>query len=346
MRTEHATCIGDARALGLADDSVDLVVTSPPYPMIELWDDLFCALDPTVGEHLDADEGRAAFGAMHSALAPAWDELARVLRAGGVACINVGDATRSVGGEFQMFPNHVAIVEAMTERGFRPLPDILWRKPTNSHTKFLGSGMVPTNAYATLEHEYVLIFRNGGTREFAPGEQSRYESAYFWEERNEWFSDLWTVTGTDQTLDGERRKRSGAFPVELPWRLINMYSVYGDCVLDPFWGTGTTTLAAMLAGRHSVGHEHDSDLLDGFGARIEGLRDRSRERVERRIEHHRRFIEERQAAGEGLDYEAEHYDFPVVTSQERDIRFYTVEDIRRSSSGYAIEHTPFEEEGF
>ena len=342
VQTEHVTAVGDARDLALADDAIDLVVTSPPYPMIELWDDLFTALDPGIGDLLDAGAGEAAFEAMHAALAPAWDELARVLKPGGIACINVGDATRSVDGEFQQFPNHAVVVEAMREHGFRSLPDTLWRKPVNRLTKFMGSGMVPTNAYTTLEHEYVLVFRNGSTREFAPGERRRYESAYFWEERNEWFSDLWTLTGTDQALDGEGRDRSGAFPLQIPLRLVNMYSVYGDRVLDPFSGTGTTTLAAMLAGRHSVGYDRDRALLAGFDDRIAGLETRSRSYVERRLDRHREFVAEREAAGEGLGYDAEHYDFPVVTDQERRIRLYAIEDVRPTVGGYAVEHAPFE----
>jgi site-specific DNA-methyltransferase (adenine-specific) len=342
VQTEHVTAVGDARDLALADDSTDLVVTSPPYPMIELWDDLFADLDPAIGDHLDAGDGDAAFEAMHAALAPAWDELARVLKPGGIACINVGDATRSVDDEFQQYPNHAVVIEAMRERGFRSLPDILWRKPVNRRTKFMGSGMVPTNAYTTLEHEYILVFRNGSTREFPPGERRRYESAYFWEERNEWFSDLWTLTGTDQALDGEGRDRSGAFPLQLPLRLVTMYSVYGDHVLDPFWGTGTTTLAAMLAGRNSVGFDRDPALLTGFDDHIADLEKRSRSYVEGRLDRHREFVAEREAAGKDLGYDAEQYDFPVVTNQERRIRLYAVENVRPTVSGYAVEHAPFE----
>jgi len=206
----------------------------------------------------------------------------------------------------------------------------------------MGSGMVPTNAYTTLEHEYILVFRNGSTREFPPGERRRYESAYFWEERNEWFSDLWTLTGTDQALDGEGRDRSGAFPLQLPLRLVTMYSVYGDHVLDPFWGTGTTTLAAMLAGRNSVGFDRDPALLTGFDDHIADLEKRSRSYVEGRLDRHREFVAEREAAGKDLGYDAEQYDFPVVTNQERRIRLYAVENVRPTVSGYAVEHAPFE----
>ena len=182
METEHRIHVGDARELaGVGDDSVELVVTSPPYPMIEMWDDLFAELNPAIEDFVAEGDGDAAFEAMHDALAPVWDELSRVLVDGGIAAINVGDATRSVGDGFQLYPNHAELITRFRERGFDLLPDVLWRKPVNSHAKFMGSGMVPPNAYTTLEHEYVLLFRNGPeSRSFDPGAERRYEAAYFW----------------------------------------------------------------------------------------------------------------------------------------------------------------------
>ena len=193
MATTHRVTVGDARELALPDESVELVVTSPPYPMIEMWDDLFADLVPAAGEALDSGDGEAAFEAMHDALDAVWTELERVLVPGGIACINVGDATRTVGGRFRVYPNHARITDAFEGLGFDPLPDVLWRKPANSAAKFMGSGMVPPNAYVTLEHEYVLVFRKGARRSFEPGSTRRYESAFFWEERNRWFTDRKSV---------------------------------------------------------------------------------------------------------------------------------------------------------
>jgi hypothetical protein len=155
--------------------------------------------------------------------------------------------------------------------------------------------MVPTNAYVTLEHEYILVFRKGPPREFEPGADRRYEAAYFWEERNRWFSDVWTdVTGDLQALDhDELRERSAAFPFEIPYRLINMYSVYGDTVLDPFWGTGTTTLAAMVAGRDSVGRERDPAFLERFADRVGDVPSLGRDVVAERLAAHRAFVADR-----------------------------------------------------
>lgn len=346
MRTEHALRVGDAADTGLADGSVDLVVTSPPYPMIEMWDGLFSARDEVVADALDAGDGDTAFEAMHAQLDAVWDEVERVLAPGGIACVNVGDATRSLDGSFRQYPNHARILTALSERGLVPLPDAVWRKPTNSLTKFMGSGTLPTNAYVTLEHEYVLIVRKGDSRSFPPGDEKRYESAFFWEERNQWFSDLWDFTGTVQTLDSGTRDRSAAFPVELPLRLIRMYSVYGDTVFDPFTGTGTTTLAAMLAGRNSVGYDLDASLVSAFEGRIDGIEDRSREEIQRRLDDHRAFVADRD---DRPGYEAEHYDFPVVTKQERNIRLYAVSSVSKTQAGddrlFTVDHEPVEETG-
>jgi len=341
FETTHTAVVGDARSLPLPDHSVELVVTSPPYPMIEQWDGLFARLDPEIGTALDANDGRAAFDAMHAILRDAWAELRRVLVPGGIACVNVGDATRTLD-RFRVYQNHARIVDAFADLGFDPLPEILWRKPANSAAKFMGSGMVPPNAYATLEHEYVLVFRNGERRSLPPGADRRYEAAYFWEERNEWFSDVWTdVRGERQALAAaDLRERSAAYPFEIPYRLVNMYSVYGDTVLDPFWGTGTTTAAAMVAGRHSVGVERDPGLVSAFAETVDAIPERSTAVARRRLADHRAFVRDRRSAGDDLDYETDHYDVPVRTKQERRLRLYAVEAVERAGVGFRCRHVP------
>ncbi|MBX0321870.1 site-specific DNA-methyltransferase [Halomicroarcula sp. F13] len=342
METSHRVVTGDARELPLADDSVELVVTSPPYPMIEMWDDIFAALDPDVGTALDEDDGDRAFELMHDVLDTVWAEIERVLVPGGIACINVGDATRSLADGFRSYPNHAEITDRFTDRGLRALPDILWRKPTNSGAKFMGSGMVPPNAYPTLEHEHVLVFRNGERRRLEPGADRRYESAYFWEERNEWFSDLWELPGEAQDIDDGLRDRSGAFPMAIPYRLVSMFSVYGDTVLDPFLGTGTTTLAAMAGARNSVGVERDPDLVRALAERVDRLPDRSERLARERLADHREWVEQYRDRGNEPGYEAEHYDFAVNTKQERRIRLYAVDGVERTDEGYRVTHAPVE----
>ena len=345
MRTEHVLHVGDARDLALDDESVELVVTSPPYPMIEMWDEVFAELDPGIGSALEAGDGDAAFDRAHAVLDGVWAELKRVLVDGGIACVNVGDATRTLADRFEVYPNHVRITRAFRELGFDLLPDILWRKPANSAAKFMGSGMVPPNAYPTLEHEHVLVFRKGGPRSFEPRSERRYQSAYFWEERNRWFSDLWTdVRGTAQPLESDDlRERSGAFPFALPYRLINMFSAYGDRVLDPFWGTGTTTLAAMVAGRSSVGYELDDRFVEAFSDRLEGIEELSRSVLEERLGAHREFVE--RVGREELSYDAENYDIPVRTRQERRLQLYAIETVDETESGYVVDYSPFEPNG-
>jgi DNA modification methylase len=344
METRHRVVVGDARQLDEVDtDSVELVVTSPPYPMIEMWDDLFSELDPDIGAAIDAGDGREAFALMHAQLEAVWSEVERVLVDGGIACVNVGDATRTLGGSFRVYQNHSRVVDALEERGFEPLPEILWRKPTNSGAKFMGSGMLPPNAYVTLEHEYILVFRNGtDSRGFEPGSERRYESAYFWEERNRWFSDVWEdVTGELQSLEGhELRDRSAAFPFEIPYRLINMYSVYGDTVLDPFWGTGTTSLAALVAGRNSVGYELEAAFTDVFEDRVRGTPALSERVIRARLADHRAFVARRREAGVEFGYESANYGFPVTTKQERSLRFYAVGDVDPTDAGYRVTHEP------
>jgi len=321
MDTRHRLILGDARRLDAVDDaSVHLVVTSPPYPMIAMWDAAFGAMSPEAARALEAGKGMQAFEAMHRALDQVWAQLFRVMVPGGIACINIGDATRSLSGEFRLFHNHARIAQSVVDAGFTLLPDILWRKPTNAPNKFMGSGMLPGGAYVTYEHEYVLILRKGGKRLFED-RAARARSAYFWEERNRWFSDLWELKGARQGL-ARGRERSAAFPLELPWRLIHMYSCYGDTVLDPFVGTGTTVVAAAMAGRHSIGVEVDPEVSADLDALLaEALRD-GPARVRARLEAHRVFVGERQAAGKVLKHHNGPHDFPVVTGQEKTLELW------------------------
>lgn len=337
MQTTHTLHLGDARDLAkVASASVHLVVTSPPYPMIRMWDEAFAALDPRVGALLAAEEGMAAFEAMHAVLDAVWSECLRALVPGGLLCVNIGDATRSLGGEFCLYPNHVRISTALSRLGATPLPDILWRKPSNAPNKFMGSGMLPAGAYVTYEHEYVLIFRKGGKRSFAAGDAARRaSSAYFWEERNVWFSDLWTdLRGARQAMGAEAsRQRSGAFPFELPWRLVHMFSLQGDTVLDPFVGTGTTMAAAFAAGRNSVGVERAAELAPLVAAGLNAAVKEGRGRAEARLAAHAAFMADRAERGRESAHRSAAYGFPVVTGQERALSLVVPRSLVEDSQG-------------
>ncbi|ESS05653.1 MAG: DNA modification methylase [uncultured archaeon A07HB70] len=336
METRHAVVAGDARRLPLPDDAVELVVTSPPYPMVEMWDEAFGATASGARAALDDGDGEAAFAAMHDALDEAWAEVARVLVPGGVACVVVGDAARTLD-RFRLYRNRDRVGAAFEALGFDPLPDVVWRKPANSAATFMGSGMLPPNAYVTLEHESVLVFRNGARRSFDPGAERRYEAAYFWEERNRWFSDVWTdVRGVAQGGAAGPRERTAAYPFAVPYRLVNMYSVYGDRVLDPFWGTGTTTLAAMTAARDSVGVERHPDLVAGFAGRVGEVTRLSREVTAGRLADHAEFV----AGRDDHAYEMVNYDLPVRTKQERRIQLYEADSVQPVAGGYTVRHAP------
>ncbi|MBW1821507.1 MAG: site-specific DNA-methyltransferase, partial [Deltaproteobacteria bacterium] len=267
METHSRIIFGNSNKMDSIDsESVDLIVTSPPYPMIKMWDKMFCDQNPLIEDALKRSHGMKAFELMHQELDLVWQEIFRVLKKGRFACINIGDAVRTIAGDFRLYPNHSRILHFLQGLGFSALPDILWRKQTNAPNKFMGSGMLPAGAYVTLEHEFILIARKGSKRDFNKEQEkrNRHESAIFWEERNAWFSDIWfDIKGASQVLGTrESRLKSGAFPFEIAYRLINMYSVKDDVVLDPFLGTGTTMAAAMASGRNSVGFEIDSALRD------------------------------------------------------------------------------------
>ena len=348
VKSTHRKYVQNASNMGqIEDGSVDLVVTSPPYPMIEMWDACFGRQDPGVFTALQAADGWKAFDRMHRVLDGVWDEICRVLKPGRFLCVNIGDAVRKTGGEFGLFPNHSRIISAMINRGMTPLPCILWRKQTNAPNKFMGSGMLPAGAYATLEHEYILIFRKGGKRSFNTAEerQVRRESAIFWEERNNWYSDIWyDLKGIRQQLTDNRvRKRSAAFPFDLPYRLISMYSVAGDTVLDPFSGIGTTMFAAMASGRGSISVEIEKDF-DGIGlntslhaGEIAGFANRL---MQSRIDRHMSFVEERMRDGKPMKYINRNYGFPVVTRQETDLFFRPLASVRADGKdGFTVEYS-------
>jgi len=324
MKTSHKIIFDNANAMsGVDDESIGLMVTSPPYPMIEMWDDTFASQNPMVRTALENNDGMTCFELMHRELDRVWNEVGRVLIPGGLACVNIGDATRSVNSRFRLYPSHSRIISTFLKLGFDFLPAIIWRKQTNAPNKFMGSGMLPAGAYVTLEHEFVLIFRKGGKREFKreADKQNRRSSALFWEERNTWFSDVWfDIKGVRQVIDDEKvRDRSGAFPFELAYRLINMFSVKGDWVLDPFMGTGTTQSAAVASARNSIGYEIDHDFKAPILSRVSAAVEFSNAYIDKRISNHLGFVEARIQAGKALKHKNHNYDFPVVTAQERDL---------------------------
>jgi len=342
MITEHRTIFGNSNDMkNINSGSVNLVVTSPPYPMIEMWDEVFSTQNDNIMKWLNKADGHQSFNGMHEILERVWKEVDRVLSDGGIVCINIGDATRKLGDLFQMFPNHSRIENWFFNNGYQELPSVLWRKQSNKPNKFMGSGMYPPTAYVTLEHEFILIFRKGKPRAFSNENKTiRHRSAYFWEERNIWFSDIWmNLKGAPQKLNhSDLRKRSGAYPFELPNRLINMYSLQGDMVLDPFSGTGTTTVAAMVNGRNSVGYEIESEFNGVIDSRIHEVPEFANGIIRSRVQNHLDFIQMKNEAGKKYSHSSEIYGFDVVTRQERKILFPIIVNVTNSSNRTLIEY--------
>ncbi len=344
MKTEHKIIFGDARNMReLKDESVDLMITSPPYPMIQMWDEMFGKQNPEITKSLREENGEKAFELMHQELDKVWNETFRVLKNGGIACINIGDATRTLKRVFQIYTNHARILNHCLKLGFHALPEILWIKETNKPDKFMGSGMLPVGAYVTLEHEHILILRKDGKRKFTKPEQraNRQKSAFFWEERNIWFSDKWKdINGVFQKLnDTKLRERSAAYPPELTYRLISMFSVQEDLVLDPFLGTGTTTFGAMACGRNSVGYEIDLNFKGHIENKLMQVKEPANKFVELRLKKHKEFVKKREQEKGKLKYYNKNYGFPVMTRQEINLHIPKIKEVRKVKENlFGVEH--------
>lgn len=340
--TKHEIIVSNSNDMrSIPDGSVNLIVTSPPYPMIEMWDKMFGEQNPDIYDDLSSGNGMAAFIKMHEILNDIWKECDRVLIDNCFVCINIGDATRTINDNFQLYSNHTMIINQFLSMGYCVLPDIHWRKQSNAPNKFMGSGMYPAGAYVTYEHEYILIFRKGGKRVFKGKEKElRQKSAFFWEERNVWFSDLWDVKGTSQLISAAKtsRYRSAAFPFDIPYRLINMYSAEGDTVLDPFSGLGTTTLAAIASNRNSYSVEIDTDIanlaIENIQNSISGLN----KIIDRRIEDHKRFIENLPDDKKARCYDNQLQGFKVKTKQETAIKIDRISNFKIDGYGIVCEY--------
>lgn len=322
------------KMLTVKDTSVNLIITSPPYPMIKMWNDLFCSFNDSINDDLEHGKGNNAFEKMHKILDDVWNECDRVLKDGGFICINIGDAIRTLSNNFQLYPNKCRIMNYFSNKGYNSLPGILWKKQSNTPTKFMGSGMLAAGAYITQEHEHILIFRKNGKRIFDENEKTfRRKSAYFWEERNMWFSDLWDLKGTNQQIknNNKTRERNASFPFEIPYRLVNMFSIYGDTVLDPFTGLGTTNIACLASNRNSIGFDIDSEIIKIAQDRIIISKNTINSHIQNRIDKHIDFIESLPKNKITKLYTNQHHDFLVKTKQEIEIDIRYLDTVKYSN---------------
>jgi len=256
-RTIHRVTEGDAREMAeLEKESVHLVVTSPPYFDLIDYEDT-SNTDGQLGNLTDYDH-------FLGELRRVWKRCFDLLVPGGRLCVVVGDVcvSRRQAGRHFVIPLHADISRDCVELGFDYLTPIYWSKIANMATevggnaRFLGKPYEP-NAIIKNDVEYILLLRKPGSYR-QPTNEQRALSILDPEDHRRWFRSVWT------DIRGESRKAGhpAPFPAELARRLVMMFSFVGDTVLDPFWGTGSTTRAAVRAARSSVGYEIERGYIE------------------------------------------------------------------------------------
>lgn len=261
-RTTHRLRQGDARDLSwIPDASVGLVVTSPPYWTLKDYRES----EGQMGYIADYDEFLAE-------LDKVWRECARVLLPGGRICCVVGDVCipRKKGGRHLVMPLHSDIQVRARSLGLDCLTPILWYKIANGVTEAEGNGAgfygKPYQPGAVVKNdlEHILFLRKGGEYRTKIPPIQKALSMLTKVEMQAWFRSFWSDIKGASTRSGH----PAPYPVELAERLIRMFSFAGDTVLDPFSGTGSTAIAALRAGRHSISSEIDPSYLAMAGARL------------------------------------------------------------------------------
>lgn len=262
--TQHRSILGDARnMLGLEPNSIHLVLTSPPYWTLKKYRDS----EGQLGHLEDYDR-------FLEELDQVWQQCFESLVPGGRLICVVGDvclSRRKNNGRHTVVPLHASIQERCRQLGYDNLSPIIWNKIANvahevegSGGGFLGKPYEP-NAVIKNDIEFILMERKpGGYR--SPTLASRILSVISAEDHKSWFQQIWQgVTGAST------RNHPAPYPESLATRLIRMFSFVGDTVLDPFSGTGTTTMAAINSGRNSVGYEIDEQYISFARKRISKL---------------------------------------------------------------------------
>jgi len=249
MFTKHKIIIGDSRKMEeISDKSVHLIITSPPY-----WQLKDYGVENQIGFN-DSYENYI------NHLNLVWIECFRVLYDGCRLCINIGDQfARSVYyGRYKVIPIRTEIIKFCETIGFDYMGAIIWQKPTTMNTTggatVMGSFPYPRNGIIKIDYEFILIFKKPGNPPKV-SKELKEKSKLSKEEWNEYFSGHWNFNGEKQI------EHLAMFPEELPKRLIKMFSFVGDTVLDPFLGSGTTTLAAKNLNRNSIGYEVNKKFL-------------------------------------------------------------------------------------
>ena len=249
MKTTHKIIIGDSRWMNeVPSESIHLIITSPPYWQLKDYgNEKQIGFNDTYEEYINN-------------LNLVWDECHRILYKGCRLCINIGDQfARSVYyGRYKVIPIRTEIIKFCESAGFDYMGAIIWQKVTTCHTTggatVMGSFPYPRNGIIKLDYEFILIFKKYGKPPMVSHE-IKEQSKLTQEEWNQYFTGHWNFSGEKQD------KHLAMFPEELPKRLIKMFSFVGDTILDPFLGSGTTSLAAKNLKRNSIGYEINEDFL-------------------------------------------------------------------------------------
>ena len=249
MGTCHKIIIGDSRLMDeVGDESVHLAVTSPPYWQLK---------DYGNGNQIGFDHSYEDY---INNLNLVWKECYRVLHKGCRLCINIGDQfARSVYyGRYKVIPIRTEIIKFCETLGFDYMGSIIWQKVTTCNTTggatIMGSYPYPRNGIVKIDYEFILLFKKPGKPPVID-KRIKEKSRLTKEEWNNFFIGHWNFSGEKQG------KHLAMFPEELPKRLIKMFSCVSETVLDPFLGSGTTTLAARNLERNSMGYEINEDFI-------------------------------------------------------------------------------------
>jgi len=256
MNTHHKIIIGDSRWMKeVSDESIHLVITSPPYWQLK---------DYGNGKQIGFND---TYEEYINNLNLVWKECHRVLHKGCRLCVNIGDQfARSVYyGRYKVIPIRTEIIKFCESAGFDYMGAIIWQKVTTCNTTggatVMGSFPYPRNGIIKLDYEFILILKKYGESPKVSRE-IKEQSKLTQEEWGQYFVGHWNFSGERQN------QHLAMFPEELPKRLIKMFSFVGDTVLDPFLGSGTTTLAAKNLDRDSIGYEIIEDFLPSIKEKL------------------------------------------------------------------------------
>ena len=282
MATKHKIIIGDSRNMAeINNESVHLVITSPPYWQIKDYE----------------DKNQIGFNDTYeyyiNNLNKVWAECYRVLNQGCRLCVNIGDqfARAATYGRYKIIPIREEIIRFCESIGFDYMGAIIWQKKTTMNTtggaSVMGSFPYPRNGLIEIDYEFILLFKKLGKSLNNVSKEIKEQSAMTKEEWRKYFTGHWNFAGEKQG-----NGHIAMFPEELPKRLIKMFSFVGETVLDPFLGSGTTSKMAIDLNRSSIGYEINKNYLKTIKEKIgiskkSLLKDNDFETVFQKIDNHK-----------------------------------------------------------